>query len=50
MKKKIIVIVVALLFIFSFAKDFIKEQLPNISDKKCMNLLSIGKKNILMLV
>ena len=40
MKKKIIVIVVALLFIFSFSMDFIKEQLPNISDKKSFRILA----------
>ena len=40
MKKKIIVIVVALLFIFSFSMDFIKEQLPNISDKKSFKILA----------
>lgn len=34
MKKKIIVVVVALLFVFSFAKDFIEEQLPSINDKE----------------
>lgn len=40
MKKKIIVAVVALLFVFSFAKDFIKEQLPSINDKKSFRILA----------
>lgn len=40
MKKKIIVIVVALLFIFSFVKDFVKEQLPSINDKKSFRILA----------
>ena len=40
MKKKIIVVVVALLFVFSFAKDFIKEQLPSINDKKSFRILA----------
>lgn len=40
MKKKIIVIVVALLFVFSFVKDFVKEQLPSINDKKSFRILA----------
>lgn len=40
MKKKIIIIVVALLFVFSFAKDFIEEQLPSINDKKSFRILA----------
>lgn len=40
MKKKIIIIVVALIFVFSFAKDFIKEQLPSINDKKSFRILA----------
>lgn len=40
MKKKIIIIVVALIFVFSFAKDFIEEQLPSINDKKSFRILA----------
>lgn len=40
MKKKIIIIVVALLFVFSFVKDFVKEQLPSINDKKSFRILA----------
>lgn len=39
MKKKIIIIVVALIFVFSFASDFVKEQLPGINDKKSFRIL-----------
>lgn len=40
MKKKIIIILVVLLFVFSFAKDFVKEQLPSINDKKSFRILA----------